>query len=356
MNQHLPERRGASMRRIAVLSAAVLTLAACAEAQLGAQVAKGVARAGGDGSEQPQAASADPTLAPEAFDATGLTIWDGAATLQGVWLAHPLAQRAQRVRVSNLDNGLTVEGAMFRRDPALSGPSILVSSDAARGLGLTPGSPTELRIIALREGPEATRVAAVEPAPQPQSAESTATPSSASEPAPATEVETQTLAAPEPIEQPQAATPPPPEKQIPEEETEEIALDPVVTPEARAETKASPAPQPRPVNRTSTDRKTADRAPVAATEEQILRVGPTEGELPPGAYLQIGSFGVEYNARALVARLLNRTQPARYVNRSVNGAPYSVVVIGPLVGQNAVESAKAAARAEGQPNPLEVTL
>ena len=118
--------------------AAIAALAGCAETQLGAQLAKDVAR------EDAPAAATQRELAPESFEANGLTIWDGQTTLQGIWVAHPLAQKAQRVRVINSENGLEVEGAMFRRDPTLSGPSILVSSDAARGLGLQPGRPTEL--------------------------------------------------------------------------------------------------------------------------------------------------------------------------------------------------------------------
>ena len=167
--------------RIGAVSGAALLAASCAETQLGAQAVKEVARSDAR-------TNAEPQLAPDAFDATGLTIWDGASTLEGVWIAHPLAQRAQRVRVTNLENQIDVEGAMFRRDPTLSGPSILVSSDAARLLGLQPGVPTELRIIALREGVYAPTAGTA------QSADGAATGSGASD------VETTTLAAPEPQE------------------------------------------------------------------------------------------------------------------------------------------------------------
>ena len=81
--------------RIGAVSGAALLAAACAETQLGAQAVKEVARS-------ETRANTGPELAPDAFDATGLTIWDGASTLEGVWIAHPLAQRAQRVRVTNL--------------------------------------------------------------------------------------------------------------------------------------------------------------------------------------------------------------------------------------------------------------
>ena len=87
MNQHLFQRRGAWTRRLCASGAVIALLAGCAETQLGAQVAKSVVRSNaGDGQKpapEPVDVAADPALAPEAFDATGLTIWDGGATLQG---------------------------------------------------------------------------------------------------------------------------------------------------------------------------------------------------------------------------------------------------------------------------------
>ena len=77
---------------VAAATAAVLLAAGCAETQLGAQAVKEVVR--NSTATDTAAQTPAPELAPEAFDATGLTIWDGASTLEGVWVAHPLAQRA----------------------------------------------------------------------------------------------------------------------------------------------------------------------------------------------------------------------------------------------------------------------
>lgn len=359
MTQHLSGGRGA----LAVAMAATLMLGACAETQLGAQVVKNVARTGDGGQAPAQNVAADPSLAPDVFDVTGLTIWDGAATLQGVWLAHPLAQRAQRVRVSNLENGQTTEGAMFRRDPTLSGPSILVSSDAARTLGLTPGSPTELRIVALQEGPAPTQVVAAPVEPE-----------EAGEPAGA--VETAALAppastAPETVEEtveeearPEATTDPAPTEaaaqetqagsaEVAPQTAPEPAAEPEITLEETTETARSPAPQPRPVQTAA-----AEPSPPAAPQpaEDGALPSPANGALPSGDYLQIGSFSVEYNAQLLVRRLRAAGQPAQYVNREISGKPFAVVVIGPLAGPAAIDAAKAASAAEGQPKPLKVTL
>ena len=93
-----------------------------------------------------------PQLAPdpEAFDGKGVANWDGRRTLRGVWVAHPMAQTARRVRIYNLENGAVVDGALFKRDASDGKKGIIVSSDAAERLGLEPNAPTTLRILAVR--------------------------------------------------------------------------------------------------------------------------------------------------------------------------------------------------------------
>lgn len=364
MNDNLPRGLRGGARAVLLCVAAATLLTACAEAQLGAQAVKNVVRS--DAPEPaPTPVSADPTLAPEVFEATGLTIWDGAATLQGVWLAHPLAARAQRVRVQNLDNNLVIEGAMFKRDPAISGPSILVSSDAARALGLTPGEATELRIVALREGPAPSVVAA--------------------NPEPAPEVETAALEAPEPAPEASGASGPaateaaPPEAPAEELEVAEAdaetapaetaAADPAPAAEAEppvaAEPTPEPAPQPAPESEIALADTQTSPAPQSRPERQADAAPPAVpalGDIRPatalrsGTYLQIGSFGVEPNAQILVRNLMLDGQNAAYVKRIIGGNEYSIVVIGPLSGQAAAEAARAAAAKRGLKDSIEVTL
>lgn len=428
-------------------------LAGCAETQLGAQVAKSFARAGATedggasgaaeadgaergaaeardggpaaangGAEAPRTASADPKLAPEVFDATGLTIWDGASTLQGVWFAHPLAQRAQRARIYNLKNGVEMEGALFRRDPSISGPSILLSSDAARALGVTPGDPTELRIVALREGPAAREsvVAAAAPITIDPSPAAEVEPEAVEPPPPVEEVEAEAVndsgielaetsdgsapRGPSAVESAALAPPVRSGAEVTESDDtddegatgQSVAEAPdsgdltadapegadiaAVSVEARPEPLAaseeagaadaasetvesaarSPAPAARP-NRPASQAPAAEPASPPATvaasdTETAAAPSPASGKLAGGRYLQIGTFSVEGNAKALVGRLRDRGQPAAYVVRTLNGAPYSIVVVGPLPDAASLDAARAASAAEGQKQPLEVSL
>jgi cell division septation protein DedD len=99
---------------------------------------------------------------PQAFHANGLAVWDGSRTLQGVWIAHPMALVARRVRLTNRETGVQVDAAMFRRDANLTGPQLIVSSEAARLLGLKVGHGTPIAIdgLAYRTGIEAASTAA----------------------------------------------------------------------------------------------------------------------------------------------------------------------------------------------------
>ncbi len=359
---------------IGAVSGAALLAASCAETQLGAQAVKEVARSDAQAEPSPQ-------LAPDAFDATGLTIWDGASTLEGVWVAHPLAQRAQRVRVINEENDISIEGAMFRRDPTLSGPSILVSSDAARLLGLQPGVPTGLRIIALREGVYAEPTTATAAAPAPSSTVETAA-LPAPEPVETEAVETTPEpAAPEPVEvaeapapaQP-AATQPAPAQPVtaePAPPQPAAATAPAAQPEPpksaitaadlRGDT-ASPAPQPAP-EPAPAQPEPAQPAPVQPAPAQQAAPQPAavaassgafQGALPSGQFVQAGAFGVEPNAANLVKTLKGAGLPAQYVQRDVNGSLLNIVMIGPLADDAAADAAIAAAAKAGAPGARKV--
>ncbi len=153
-------RRGRdSLLRIAI-GAMVLSMSGCAEIELGAEAYKTYAQANEPPPVSPRPArqasparqdSIDPSMQPDpkAFHAAGLAMWDGARTLAGIWIAHPMAQTARRVRLTNGETGVRVDAAMFRRDPNLSGPRIVVSSEAAERLGLAPGHGTPITIEGL---------------------------------------------------------------------------------------------------------------------------------------------------------------------------------------------------------------
>ncbi len=88
--------------------------------------------------------------APEIFSASEAGLWDGRPSLGGVWVAHPDVGDPERVIIRNKANGKFVIGALFRRERAIPGPRLQVSSDAAAALSMLAGQPVELEVTALR--------------------------------------------------------------------------------------------------------------------------------------------------------------------------------------------------------------
>jgi len=87
---------------------------------------------------------------PDLFGVTDRGLWDGRPSLGGAWVAHPDVSDPERVLIVNTETGREITGALFRRERDNPGPTIQVSSDAAEALGMLPGAPTELRVVALR--------------------------------------------------------------------------------------------------------------------------------------------------------------------------------------------------------------
>lgn len=88
--------------------------------------------------------------APDVFELTEQAIWDGRPSFGGVWAAVPGNIQPERVRLENVESGLSTVGALFKREAANPGPSIELSSDAAAALGVIPGQPARIKIVALR--------------------------------------------------------------------------------------------------------------------------------------------------------------------------------------------------------------
>ncbi|MFQ5566209.1 MAG: SPOR domain-containing protein [Paracoccaceae bacterium] len=161
-------RRGRERLLRVAAGAMILSAAGCAEIEVGAEAYKTLAQTNQPPPAQPAAPDParvdliDPSMRadPEAFHAADLALWDGARTLPGIWVAHPMAETARRVRLTNTETGARVDAAMFRRDPNLSGPRIVISSEAAERLGLTPGRATSLTIDGLAYRTDAESVVA----------------------------------------------------------------------------------------------------------------------------------------------------------------------------------------------------
>ncbi|MCC5986277.1 MAG: SPOR domain-containing protein [Pararhodobacter sp.] len=99
--------------------------------------------------------------APEVFSIEETGLWDGRPSLGGVWVAHPEASDPERVMIRNAQTGETVVGALFRRERENPGPRFQISSEAANALGILPGQPTTIRVVALQ-------LQQIEPDPEPR--------------------------------------------------------------------------------------------------------------------------------------------------------------------------------------------
>ena len=164
----------------------LVSFTACAEIEVGAEAAKRISRTTSetgsasaknasesddielaqatDGQEEDLPISPFLEPAPQLFEATGLAVWDGKRTLQGVWVAHPLAESARRVRIFNEENGKAVDGALFKRDSTAEDSPVLISSEAAQLLSMGIGTPALIRIVAvspIQRQPEAPSEAVV---------------------------------------------------------------------------------------------------------------------------------------------------------------------------------------------------
>lgn len=147
--------KGKSRASLLLCAAALITLGACEELNLGTSAT--------NGADAPPASVKmieRDVESPDVFQATEQGLWDGRPSLGGVWVAHPDADTPERVVIRNKGNGKFVIGALFRKERSLPGPAFQVSSDAAKALGLLAGAPQELSVTALRrqevEDPQAT--------------------------------------------------------------------------------------------------------------------------------------------------------------------------------------------------------
>ena len=156
---------GLAFARVALLSATVLSLAACQPGQ------NPFARGSGGGAEGTAGAAAPTSVklvdrdveAPEVFQVTDQALWDGRPSLGGVWVASPDAVDPERVILRNTANGKFVIGALFKREAFNPGPKLQISSDAADALGMLAGQPAQVSVTALRREEVAAETDATRP-------------------------------------------------------------------------------------------------------------------------------------------------------------------------------------------------
>lgn len=145
-------------RRVAVAGAMMTLFAACDDAGGLGQMFSGRTEpqsASGQGATvlppQRRTTELQEVERPDLFAVTAQGLWDGRPSLGGLWVAHPDVGEPERVRIRDTTTGREARGALFRRPVEMPGPPFQLSSEAALELGILPGAPVMLEVIALRE-------------------------------------------------------------------------------------------------------------------------------------------------------------------------------------------------------------
>ncbi|WGH80401.1 SPOR domain-containing protein [Jannaschia sp. GRR-S6-38] len=289
--------------------------------------------------------------APEVFQTTDRALWDGRPSLGGVWVAAPDVTDPERVIIRNEENGRFVIGALFKRERANPGPVLQLSSDAAAALGVLAGAPTTLDIVALRR----------EEVPDPVAAPAVSAPELAeAAPAPQEEI-VQTAAAPEPqpeLDEAEAIVSTAMAALDASDADADVAaeppmIEPAAMPERprgnffgrlfggnqrRAARDTAPAVDPVPSglipDGTETPVATAAAPSVATTPLATTASGtPTRAPAPVAgldqAYVQIGIFSVEENARNTATALSGAGVLPTVVEEQSSGRTFWRVIVGP---------------------------
>ena len=84
----------------------------------------------------------------EILDISASVIWGGEETLGGNWISHPKVQKPERVLIRNISNGKSIVGAVLQQ--TLNTENSIISSDAAKTLGINKNEQTKVQIIAVR--------------------------------------------------------------------------------------------------------------------------------------------------------------------------------------------------------------
>ena len=130
----------------AISAALVLALAGCEQGQSGGTAGAATATAV-PATTRPGSRDVE---RPDIFQTSEEALWDGRPSLGGVWVAHPDVKEPERAILTNVSNGQSVPGALFRRERENPGPRIQLSSEAAAALAILAGQPTEVSIMVVR--------------------------------------------------------------------------------------------------------------------------------------------------------------------------------------------------------------
>ena len=269
---------------------------------------------------------------PDIFQTTEKALWDGRPSLGGVWVAHPDVKEPERAILTNVSNGQSVPGALFRRERENPGPRIQLSSDAASALAILAGQPTEVSIMVVR--PEE-----IEAAPEPLPiAEETPGETSPTDSATADDA---AMAATAGAAATTGSTRKPNflqrifgRKQPPEPT---VAVDPGLAPAADASVPGVETAPLDPVAATAAaaiDAAEAENAPVARPADGPAPQPAAAPAPAPSAiknpYVQVGLFSVEANANTAAETLRREGILPSVGPKTSNGKTLWRVVVGPV--------------------------
>lgn len=245
---------------------------------------------------------------PEIFSVRDDGLWDGRPSLGGVWVAHPDAVDPERVVIRNTETGDSIVGALFRRERENPGPLLQVSSDAADALGILPGAPTLLEVVALRR-----EEVVADDAEVPE------------ENAVVSSLETPVTVEETPLDEAATAA---------DDNTEEAAaavavvLPPALEAATAAAEQSTAAAAAVAADAAEVVAETGDAANADDTVDVSAVLAPTP--LPQGAQAQIGVFSVESNANNAAQSIIAAGIDATVEPQEVGGRTVWRVLAGPL--------------------------
>ncbi|TMV08026.1 SPOR domain-containing protein [Ruegeria sediminis] len=314
--------------RLAVLGLAMAALAGCGEgtgspfSKTDAQDTTETPKTGGKKTERD-------VEAPEVFEVTEAGLWDGRPSLGGIWVAHPDVTQPARVMIRNTSNDKSTVGALFRRERAIPGPIVQVSSDAAAALGMLAGAPVKVHVVALKRE-------TVEPEPKPEAAAP-----------PKTE---------EPAKKPEATVQEPVKTAEPDAKTEALtiaAADQAPQDAEAADAEEAPAKrkwfwQKRPKAGEITESTLAPVAVAGATAVAAATAAGSNADAAPAEtpaqpsgtssltkpYVQIGTYTVEENAKTAAKTVSKTGLNAEVRTVSNNDKTIWRVVVGPAANRS----------------------
>ena len=256
---------------------------------------------------------------PETFKLSDKGLWDGRPSLGGVWVAHASVKDPERVIIRNPANGKSVIGALFRREIDNPGPSLQLSSDAAETLGMLAGQPAMIDVVALR------RIEA--PAPAAPVAEPVAEPAAGA----ATTKTTEAAAATDKSSGKKAkgikATP----------------LEPIAVTAAAA------------IDKATKDRTAGKKIAATAAAPTTTATAPAATDALTRAYVQIGIFSLEANAKKAAGQMQKAGLTAAVKADTSQGKTFWRVIVGPAASAADRDAFAAKVKGLGYPDAYPVS-